>query len=152
MTTALNQYTQQDYKSINRKLRYGKTDNTVPQILEDLKNVKTFTGRVYRGLVLDKSQIRDTFKVGQVYRDMGFMSCSKNEVVAQKFNCLGVPPSRTDNRSVTLILESKTGRDIRNISKYPEEMEVLFAPLTNFEVISVDVDGWEEYTIVLKEV
>ncbi|MFM6067366.1 MAG: hypothetical protein ACKPBB_11325, partial [Sphaerospermopsis kisseleviana] len=82
MTTALNQYTQQDYLAINRKLRYGKTDNTVPQILGNLKNVKTFTGRVYRGLVLDKSQIRDTFKVGQVYRDMGFMSCSKNEVVA----------------------------------------------------------------------
>ncbi|MFM7372005.1 MAG: ADP-ribosyltransferase domain-containing protein, partial [Sphaerospermopsis kisseleviana] len=71
----------------------------------------------------------------------------------QKFNCLGVPPSRTNNRSVTLIIESKTGRDISNISKYPEEMEVLFTPLTTFEVISVNVDGWEEeYTIVLKEV
>ena len=152
MVTALNQYTQEDYLVINKKLRYGKTDSAVPQILGDLRQVRTFTGTVYRGLVLDKSYIKETFRVGRVYRDMGFMSCSRSEVVAQKFNCLGVPLSRTDNRSITLVIESKTGKDISRFSKYPEEMEVLFVHLTAFEVVSVEVDDWEEYTIALKEV
>ena len=152
MTTALSQYTQQDYVAINRKLRYGKTDSAVSHILEDLRNVRTFTGTVYRGLTLNKSDIKEIFKVGRVYRDMGFMSCSRSEVVAQKFNCLGVPLSRTENRSIILVIESKTGKDISKFSKYPEEMEVLFVPLTAFEVVSIEVDGWEEYTVVLKEV
>ena len=80
------------------------------------------------------------------------MSTSKKEVIAQKFNCLGVPLSRTNNRSITLVIESKTGRDVSKFSQYPEEQEVLFLPLTGFEVISVEKDGWEEYTIVLKEI
>jgi hypothetical protein len=28
----------------------------------------------------------------------------------------------------------------------------LFLPLTGFEVISIEKNGWEEYTIVLKEI
>jgi hypothetical protein len=152
MTTTLNQYTQQDYSSINRVLRYGKHHESAEQIIEDLQNVKCFKGTVYRGLTLDKSEISTHFKVGKVYRDMGFMSTSKKEVIAQKFNCLGVPLSRTDNRSITLVIESKTGRDVSKFSQYPEEQEVLFLPLTGFEVISIEKDGWEEYTIVLKEI
>jgi len=152
MTTTLNQYTQQDYSAINRVLRYGKNHESVEQIIEDLQNVKCFKGTVYRGLTIHKSEISTTFKVGKVYRDMGFMSTSKSEVIAQKFNCLGVPLSRTDNRSITLVIESKTGRDISKFSEYPEEREVLFLPLTGFEVLSIEKDGWEEYTIVLKEI
>ncbi|MFN9053513.1 MAG: ADP-ribosyltransferase domain-containing protein [Pseudanabaena sp.] len=151
-TTTLNQYTQQDYSSINRVLRYGKNHESVEQIIEDLQNVKCFKGTVYRGLTLDKSEISTTFKVSKVYRDMGFMSTSKKEVIAQKFNCLGVPLSKTDNRSITLVIESKTGRDVSKFSQYPEEQEVLFLPLTGFEVLSIEKDGWEEYTIVLKEI
>lgn len=150
--TALNQYTQQDYAALNRKLRYGKTDEISPQIIQNLQTVRPFTGTVYRGLTLDKSEISDTFKIGKVYRDMGFMSTSKNHTVSQKFNTLGVPLSRTDNRSITLVIESKTGRDISRFSQYPEEQEVLFKPLTGFEVISIEVDSWQEYTITLKEI
>jgi len=152
MTTTLNQYTQQDYGAINRVLRYGKNHESVEQIIEDLQNVKCFKGTVYRGLTLRKSEILTTFKVGKVYRDMGFMSTSKSEVIAQKFNCLGVPLSRTENRSIILVIESKTGKDVSKFSQYPEEREVLFLPLTGFEVLSVEKDGWEEYTIVLKEI
>lgn len=152
MTTTLNQYTQQDYAALNRKLRYGKTDKIVSQIIQDLQTAKPFAGTVYRGLTLDKADISNTFKVGRIYRDMGFMSTSKNHTVSQKFNTLGVPLSRTDNRSITLVIESKTGKDISRISQYPEEQEVLFLPLTGFEVVSIEKDGWEEYTIVLKEI
>ena len=151
-TTTLNQYTQQDYGAINRVLRYGKHHESAEQIIEDLRNVKCVKGIVYRGLTLDKSEISTHFKVGKVYRDMGFMSTSKKEVIAQKFNCLGVPLSKTDNRSITLVIESKTGRDVSKFSQYPEEQEVLFLPLTGFEVLSIEKDGWEEYTIVLKEI
>lgn len=152
MTTTLNQYTQQDYITLNKKLRYGKTDEVVSQILEDLEAVRPFMGRVYRGLTLNKTDISDVFKVGRIYRDRGFMSTSKNHTVSQKFSCLGIPLSRTDNRSVTLVIESKTGKDISRVSQYPEEQEVLFLPLTGFEVVSIEKDGWEEYTITLKEI
>jgi hypothetical protein len=83
---------------------------------------------------------------------MGFMSTSKDYTISQKFNALGVPLSRTDNRAITLVIESKTGRDVSRFSQYPEEKEVIFKPLTGFEVISIEMDGWEEYTIVLREV
>lgn len=152
MTTTLNQYTQENYSTVNRKLRYGKTDEAVPEMIQDLQRIRPFTGTVYRGLTLNKSEISSTFKVGRVYRDMGFMSTSKNHTISQKFNCLGVPLSRTDNRSITLVIESKTGRDISRFSQYPEEQEVLFLPLTGFEVLSVERDGWEEYTITLREI
>lgn len=152
MTTVLNQYTQQDYAALNKKLRYGKTDQSVSQILEDLQTVRPFVGTVYRGLTLNKTDISNTFKVGRIYRDMGFMSTSRSHTVSQKFNALGVPLSRTDNRSITLVIQSKTGRDISRVSQYPEEQEVLFLPLTGFEVVSIEKDGWEEYTITLKEI
>ena len=122
MTTALNHYTQENYGAVNRKLRYGKTDEAVPQMVEDLQRIRPFN------------------------------STSRSRTISQKFNCLGVPLSRTDNRSITLVIQSKTGRDISKFSQYPEEQEVLFLPLTGFEVVSVEKDTWEEYTIVLKEI
>lgn len=151
MTTTLNQYTQENYGAVNRKLRYGKTDEAVPQMVQDLQRIRPFTGTVYRGLTLNKSEISSIFKIGKVYRDMGFMSTSKNHTISQKFNCLGVPLSRTENRSITLVIESKTGRDISKFSQYPEEQEVLFLPLTGFEVVSLEKNGWEEYTLHLWE-
>ena len=151
MAIALNQYTQEGFFAINQALRYGKNHESVERIIEDLQNVKCVRGIVYRGLTLLKSEI-STFKVGEVYRDMGFMSTSKSKVIAQKFNCV----HGTDYISITLVIESKTGRDIFEFSEYPEEQEVLFLPLTGFEVLSIEKDGekdgWEEYTIVLKEI
>lgn len=48
MTTTLNQYTQQDYITLNKKLRYGKTDEVVSQILEDLEAVRPFMKSLQR--------------------------------------------------------------------------------------------------------
>lgn len=149
--TTLNNYTQQDYLAINKNLRRNRSHEAVDTITAQLQEVRNFSGTVYRGLTLEKSEISETFKVGKVYRDRGFMSCSKDPVRASKFSCLGVPLSRTGERSITLVIESKSGKDISKFSKYPEELEVLFLPMTGFEVVSIEVDGWEEYTIVLKE-
>lgn len=148
----LNDYTQQDYLQINRILRKNRNHEVVDTITAQLQEVRNFSGTVYRGLTLEKSEISETFKVGRIYRDRGFMSCSKCEVRASKFSCLGVPLSRTEERSIILVIESKSGKDISKFSKYPEEREVLFPPMTGFEVVSIEVDGWEEYTIVLKEI
>ena len=152
MTTTLNNYTREEYTVINRKLRNFNSHPMVEQVLADLKEVKTFEGVVYRGLTLNRYDIPEVFEVGRIYRDMGFMSCSRLEVIANKFNCLGVPVSKTEERSITLIIESKTGKDVSSVSQYPEEAEVLFAPLTSFEVVSVEKDDWQKYTVVLKEV
>ena len=150
--TTLNNYTQQDYLAINKNLRRNRSHEAVDTITAQLQFLVTFSGTIYRGLTLEKSEIRETFKVGRIYRDRGFMSCSKDPVRASKFSCLGVPLSRTEERSITLVIESKSAKDISKFSKYPEELEVLFPPMTGFEVVSIEVDGWEEYTIVLKEI
>lgn len=150
--TTLNDYTQQDYLEINRILRRNRSHEAVDTITAQLQEIKTFCGTVYRGLTIEKSEISETFKVGRIYRDRGFMSCSKDPVRASKFSCLGVPLSRTEERSITLVIESKSGKDISKFSKYPEEREVLFPPMTGFQVVSIEVDGWERYTIVLKEI
>jgi hypothetical protein len=148
----LNSYTQQDYLAINKNLRKNRNHEAVETITAQLQEVRSFSGTVYRGLTLEKSEIRETFKVGRLYRDRGFLSCSKDPVRASKFSCLGVPLSRTEERSITLVIESQSGKDISKFSKYPEELEVLFPPMTGFEVVSINFDGWEEYTIVLKEI
>ncbi|MFM6264961.1 MAG: hypothetical protein ACKPFA_00375, partial [Dolichospermum sp.] len=59
--------------------------------------------------------------------------------------------SKTDNRSVTLTISSKTGRYIGKDSQYAEQ-EVLFPPLKKFKVISGRKEDWEEYFIELEEV
>lgn len=150
--TTLNSYTQENYLQINRNLRNNRSHDAVNTITAQLQEIRNFRGTVYRGLTLEKSEIREVFKVGRIYRDRGFMSCSQDKVKADKFSCLGVPLSRTTQRSIMLVIESKSGKDISRFSKYPEEQEVLFPPMTGFEVVSISVDGWEEYTIMLKEI
>jgi len=152
MTTAVSEYVREGYREINKRLRYGKTHELVPQIIEELKTFETHRGTVYRGLTLDKSEISETFMVGRIYRDMGFMSASISKDESQKFNALGLPLSRTNKRAITLVIESKTGKDIPVENLQYGECEVIFPPLTGFEVISIEMDGWEEYTIVLKEI
>ena len=152
MGTAVSEYVREGYREINRKLRFGQSHQLVPQIIEELKTFENYTGTVYRGLTLDKSEISETFMVGKIYRDRGFMSTSISKDESQKFNCLGVPLSRTEERSITLIIESKTGKDIPVENLQYGECEILFPPLTGFEVVSIEVDSWEEYTIYLKEV
>ena len=152
MGTAVSEYVREGYREINRKLRYGKTHELAPQIIEELKTFETHRGTVYRGLTLDKSEISETFMVGRIYRDRGFMSTSTSKDTSQKFNALGLPLSRTDERSITLVIESKTGKRVDIPVLQYGEGEVIFPPLTGFEVISTEMDGWEEYTIVLKEV
>ena len=150
--TTLNSYTQQDYLQINRNLRNNRSHGAVDTITAQLQEIRSFRGTVYRGLNLEKSEIREVFKIGRIYRDRGFMSCSQDKVRADKFSCLGVPLSRTTQRSIMLVIESKSGKDISRVSQYPEEREVLFPPMTGFEVISVEADSWEESTLVLREV
>ncbi|MFM6237532.1 MAG: ADP-ribosyltransferase [Dolichospermum sp.] len=150
----LREYTQEGYKRINSTLRKNKNyqiESELEQLNQELSQCPHHSGTVYRGLVMDKSEISDLFIPGKIYRDFAFMSTSITHVESQRFNVVHLPLSRTDNRSVTLTISSKTGRYIGKDSQYAEQ-EVLFPPLTKFKVISVRKDDWEEYFIELEEV
>ncbi|MFM6222802.1 MAG: ADP-ribosyltransferase [Dolichospermum sp.] len=150
----LREYTQEGYKRINSTLRKNKNyqiESELEQLNQELSQCPHHSGTVYRGLVMDESEISDLFIPGRFYRDFAFMSATFTYIESQRFNVVGVPLSKTDNRSVTLTISSKTGRYIGKDSQYAEQ-EVLFPPLTKFKVISVRKDDWEEYFIELEEV
>ncbi|MFM6833246.1 MAG: ADP-ribosyltransferase [Dolichospermum sp.] len=150
----LKEYTQEGYKKINSLLRKNKNhqvESELEQLNQELTECPIHIGTVYRGLAMDKSEISDLFIPGKIYRDFAFMSTSITHVESQRFNVVHLPLSRTDNRSVTLTISSKTGRYIGKNSQYAEQ-EVLFAPLTRFKVISMRKNDWEEYFIELEEV
>lgn len=62
---------------------------------------------------------------GATVSDMGFMSSTKSHFVAG---------TAGKQHQVLEIIESKTGKDVSEVSTFPHEMEVLFKPGTRFQI------------------
>jgi len=121
-------------------------------ILHDLIKkgiLKYHTGNVYRGTYFNPAVLK-SLKVGQKVFSTCFTSTSKAESVARAF-------ARKAKRNVLLEIElhprgfSNVDIHIENVSRYPEEQEVLLLPFTSFEIMSFSEE--ESLTVIsLKEV
>lgn len=147
---ALRAYSGFDYENVNKTLRgntdYGFTmgdskEAIAQRKIEDayvataaLNKLPAFKGTVYRGTKFKEADLYKAtraYKVGQTVTEQAFTSSSQS----------------SDNKywsgaNVRYVINSKSGRNIESVSKFPDEKEVLFAPQTEFKIIkSSNEDG-----------
>jgi hypothetical protein len=148
---AVNNYTKGDYGPLNNDLRRKDFENsirkeTIMVTVSGLRKLPRFKGTVFRGShirpeILQKYEESLAKKIP--VQELGFTSTSKDEAKADKFAAAGGK----------FIIESSYGAEVENISKFPEEQEVLFAPGTYFQVIDIklNADDSQKPIIMMKE-
>lgn len=122
---AIYAYTTNLYKNINPKMREGnltKKDLGFISVVEQgLSKLSDEQGAVYRRVDLsDKLLAR--YQIGKIVTEKAFTSASKNQHLSDF------------DGYIQFIIESKSGKLIRKLSKYQHQFEVLFKGDTRFLV------------------
>ena len=99
--------------------------------------------RLFRGV---KKDMTDLYKLGRPVIWWGFSSCSTDEDIAKREEFCGKTGKRT-----MFIIDSISGRDIRDYSYFQEENEVLILPATQFQVVNCREREPDFYEIHLTE-
>ena len=99
--------------------------------------------RLFRGVKKDLSHL---YKLGQPVIWWGFSSCSTDEYVAKREEYCG----KTGKRTI-FIIDSISGKNIRDYSYFQEEDEMLLLPATQFQVVECYEREPDFYEIHLKE-
>ena len=124
---ALYAYTTNLYKNINPKMREGnltKKDLGFISVVEQgLSKLPDVTGEVYRNVDFGVADIA-LYKVGAVITEPSFLSSSKKKYL-----------KGFQNKTTYIVIKSKSGKFIQNLSKYPQQYEVLFQEKRQFKVI-----------------
>lgn len=140
-------YTSNLYREINPALRAGNLGEWAPVVdeaTEGLAKMRAdgyrFKGRVRRDATFDLKQIDDLFPENGYFQDRAFVSSSKD-----------VDGVFLGNTEIQIF--SENGVDVRSLSQYDEEEEVLFSPGTKFKVTSRIIDPKnKQHVIVLREI
>lgn len=124
---AIYAYTTNLYKNINPKMREGnltKKDLGFISVVEQgLSKLPDVTGEVYRNVDFGVADIA-LYKVGAVITEPSFLSSSKKKYL-----------KGFQNKTTHIVIKSKSGKFIQNLSKYPQQYEVLFQEKRQFKVI-----------------
>lgn len=132
--SAIKAYTGSAYGQVNRKLRTGEfAVDTYLQAWTDaamhgLRKLPPWEGWVVRGMSVDKTtvaQLKQFYRVGAVVEETQFTSTSN----AARGSGFG--------GNVRYRIHTKTGRDVKPISSFKGEEEVLLAPGTKYRVLRV---------------
>jgi hypothetical protein len=130
--TAMLDYTGKGYLAINHQLRRGKKvkvpvamKKRIAAIQTAMDKLKTYQGKVYRGIASLPKKDRAGLKPNAIYTDFAFMSTSR--VPGEAFG-------KHSKERWVFEIESKTGVDIQAASNYKKEAEVLFRPGTRFRI------------------
>ncbi len=92
-----------------------------------MRQLPSYKGTVFRGTNLTPEQAA-IYKKGEVVKEKAFTSSSATEATAFSGN-------------TRFLIKSETGKDISILSDFQSEKEILFAPHTQFRVLSVDVNS-----------
>lgn len=117
--------------------------------MRGLSKLPPFTGVVYAGGAVSKSEALRRFKTGEVQLRQSFASTSAQEYTASNFATSkndkledaykSIPENERDPQQAPfpflLRYTSKTGRDIQALSVDPGEKEVLFAPGSKLKIV-----------------
>ncbi|CAF3245220.1 unnamed protein product [Rotaria sp. Silwood2] len=149
------------FRSLNKALRTEDVGNlykfryfisdlcTIIESAHDKRNIK----QVYRGCYMSKDEI-ENYKVGTIVSANGFLSTSRDLLVAQLFIGLDIitgkspSQSRDDQQQFVLFIinidwdhsPDINMADISIQSNFPDENEVLFDIGTTFEITSINYD------------
>lgn len=136
-------YTGALYIPVNEHLREIRIDKTCLPIVKNLLSIlnkipATGPKTIYRGVRrLDSLK---SLKIGECFTDLAFVSTTAIEAATMDF-------IRYEPEAAILKIKSKTGREISQLSDYPEESEVLLLPntLLKFEKKEIVSDRIEKY-------
>ena len=138
-----NDYTTDNFEHYNAFARDPSAD-VAPKFKEGVSEINDFLrvsphheGVVYRGAKLPKEVLNKVLET-RVFKDPGILSTSMHEHIARSFAKKHI--LQPDEASVLLEIHSKKGTDIRRVSQNPNEGEVLFPILSEFDVTDVTVD------------
>lgn len=144
---SLQAYTSNLYREINPALRAGKAgewEAVVDEATQGLAKMRgngyRYTAAVRRDATFDLKQLDEFFPENGVFQDKTFVSSSAK--------LEGVFPGNTE-----IQITSRTGVDIKSLSRYELEEEVLFPPNTKFKIIARTIDpANKNHLIVLEEI
>lgn len=135
-------YSEDGYEDLNEKLRLseGKDISDFGMLLDKcLGKLPDYQGRVYRGVDLSKYDLNrysEAFQNNILITESFFISTSESQLASRMFG-----------RNVQFQIISKTGKSIREITKF-EEKEVLFKYNISFEILDISP---KRDVIILKE-
>lgn len=141
---ALNNYSANAYKEINKALITGEGLNWEVRYLhkkinETLPMLRSYQGVVQRYIQTDdESRINPYLKVGSILRAKCFVSTTA-DTQQEEFN-RGYFLSQARQlglHKLQLIIKSKTGKPIRQFCNIKKENQVLFADKTEFQIVDV---------------
>jgi hypothetical protein len=136
-------YSTDGYEDLNEKLRLsdGKDISVFGVFLEKcLEKLPDFQGRVYRGVNLNKYELRTYIKAFEndiPVKESFFISTSESQLTSRMFG-----------RNVQFQIISKTGKSIKEIANF-EEREVLFRYNTFFEILDISP---KQDIIIMREI
>eukprot|EP00930_Biecheleria_cincta_P027902 TRINITY_DN194_c1_g2_i2.p1 TRINITY_DN194_c1_g2~~TRINITY_DN194_c1_g2_i2.p1 ORF type:complete len:445 (+),score=72.81 TRINITY_DN194_c1_g2_i2:89-1423(+) len=112
-------------KRLNRFVEY------IYYLTSALASLPTYTGKVVRGISvrLDAS----LYAVGKTITWQGFSSSTKNAMVVVRNKFVDVSGSELSGS--IFVIASRSGKEIEELSTYPEEEEVLFKENSFFKVV-----------------
>ena len=111
-----------------------------------------WTGVTYRGMITDRRNLMQ-IQVGKIFMNKVFMSTSKNKDVAMSYTKMAkIRNSDTQFLIYKLIInDPRAALDIREVSQYQCEEEVLILPCMDFEVTQIQQhDKLTEVTLLLR--
>lgn len=118
----------------------------------------SFEGRVYRGILIDTSEWdNQNLQVGQTITDPGYMSTSKDVLVAERFSRggsqsdLGGNPEKTRVIYVIDLDGSTKSLDLDGKFNSPDEKELLLQRGLSFEVTNIKENG-NQKTVSIRQV
>lgn len=143
--TALKDFTGTGYELVNPPLREGSISDIeavadqIGGIVDDLQNRPIKEGTVLRTLsdTLTAAEI-ERYEPGEIVTENPFTSASTN-------------PEFDRGGNVLWVIESRTGRDVADISQFPGEREVLFNRVTSFTVLAKEQQDTGRWLIYMEE-
>jgi len=95
--------------------------------MKAIKLLPLYEGMVYRGRMDTRQELEKEYRPGRQVRWAGISSCSTDMTTAYHRAACG--------HGVVMEIKVQNGRQMGNISLYPEESEILLAPGMSFVVV-----------------
>ena len=147
---SLGDYTREYYKDINRSLRHlddFKTTNKeypehIKYIEKSVKNIRKLFDEnrtskdmtVFRGLKSGSARLKD-LQPGDIFVDKGFMSTTSDSTVTSAFS------NKSSAQMKILVPKGSRAISTLDVTKYPDEEEVLLGDNSNLKFVGLEDDG-----------
>ncbi len=135
---AIAEYSSSKAYTLNEKLRNNiKLDKNETELVKNiddgLNKLPNYNKNTYRQIGFDFQGKEEYNKFINQHKNNDFITYSQYISTSKNYNDYEV----TDNLKVEMVIEGKTGKDIRGIAGIKEENEVLFNRNIYFEIIKI---------------